>query len=546
MSHADSLAPSLSTAPSAVPVLVMEGISKQFPGVQALDNVSIEVLPGEIHGLLGENGAGKSTLMKILSGVYQKDSGLILLDGRPIEVGNPHEAQMLGITIIYQELNLMPNLTVAENVFIGREPNRGTFVRWRQLHQQTRELTTRLGINLSPTTLVRYLSVAEQQMVEIARALSVKSRVIIMDEPTSALTENEVQHLFGIMRGLKEQGLGVIFISHRMEEVFHICDRITVLRDGANVGTVAIKDTTPDQVIRMMVGRPISEMYSKRATERGDVVLEVRNLCRRNVSDNPDAVTLSDISFQVHSGEILGLAGLVGAGRTDLARCIFGIDPRDTGDIFIDGQPVAINNPRDAIRARMGLVPEDRKLQALFLAMSVEENEAMAALGAVSRFGFINHRAARGLATDYVSKLNIRLANLDQRVLDLSGGNQQKVVIARWLALNPRILILDEPTRGIDVGAKAEVHALMSKLAQGGVAIIMISSELPEVMGMSDRILVMHEGQLVGEVQRDQATPEVMMQMMTGSTDEASSERIESGLGMYGPDSTADAASPPG
>ncbi len=497
------------------PVLKMEGISKRFPGVQALDNVMLSVQPGEIHGLLGENGAGKSTLMKILSGVYSRDSGNIYLDGKAIEPSNPHHAQMLGITIIYQELNLMPNLTVAENVFIGREPNRGRFVRWGALHQQTRDLMNNLGVNVSPGITVRNLSVAEQQMVEIARALSVKSRVIIMDEPTSSLTENEVDHLFSIMRGLKEQGMGVIFISHRMDEIFKICDRFTVLRDGQYVGTMDIKDATVDQIIRMMVGRSVSEFFHKEVTNLGDTVLEVRNLSKEKDPNNPNAVGLSNISFTVKAGEIVGLAGLVGSGRTDLARCIFGVDPRSTGEIFINGTRVAINSPKDAIQAGMGFVPEDRKLQALFLAMSVQDNVSMASFGDVARYGFISGKSHVQHVRDYVKSLSIRLASMEQKVLDLSGGNQQKVVIARWLSLKPRMLIMDEPTRGIDVGAKAEVHALMSQLAREGVAILMISSELPEVMGMADRLLVMREGRLVGEVSRADATPETMMTLMT-------------------------------
>jgi len=504
------------------PVLQMEQISKRFPGVQALSDVSLDVLPGEIHALLGENGAGKSTLMKILSGVYSREGGRIRLDGRDIEISSPHQAQMLGITIIHQELNLMPNLTVAENVFIGREPNVGTFVKWGALHRQTRELMSRLGIAISPSTVVRNLSVANQQMVEIARALSVKSRVIIMDEPTSALTENEVQHLFTIMRGLKADGIGVIFISHRMDEIFTICDRITVLRDGAWVGTVATRETTPGQVISMMVGRPVSELFNKLNTEVGDPVLEVRGLTRTGRADDPDAKVLRNISFTARRGEILGLAGLVGSGRTDLVRCIFGIDQPDAGEILIDGIPIRIRSPRDAIRAGMGFVPEDRKLQALFLAMSVEENASMAAMGSVARLGFIRGRERRRLVNGYVKQLSVRLANVEQRVIDLSGGNQQKVIIARWLALQPRILIMDEPTRGIDVGAKAEVHLLMSQLAAQGVTIIMISSELPEVLGMSDRVLIIHEGQLVGELSRAEATPERAMTLMTGNREAVS------------------------
>jgi inositol transport system ATP-binding protein len=498
------------------PVLHMMEVSKRFPGVQALKDVSLEVRPGEIHGLLGENGAGKSTLMKILSGVYRKDSGRIVLDGQDIEVHSPHDAQLRGITIIYQELNLMPNLTVAENVFIGREPSRFTFVNWRQLHQQTTELMQRLGIDLSPTTLVSNLSVAAQQMVEIARALSVRSRVIIMDEPTSALTDNEVQHLFAIMRDLKAQGLGLIFISHRMDEIFEICDRITVLRDGELVGTRNVADITSDDLIQMMVGRPVSELFGQGANVPGDVVLEVRNLTRVGTIDDPGARVLNDVSFTLRTGEIVGIAGLVGAGRTDLARCIFGADHRTSGEILLDGVSLNIQSPQDAIRNGIGLVPEDRKLQALFLAMSVEENIHMAAFGNVARMGFIDSMQSRSVANSFVDKLSIRLADLDQLVLDLSGGNQQKVVIARWLALNPKVLIMDEPTRGIDVGAKAEVHALIRKLAEQGVAVLMISSELPEVLGMSDRILVMHEGDMIGELSREQAKPERVMAMMAG------------------------------
>lgn len=509
------------------PILKMEGISKRFPGVQALHDVHLEVLPGEIHGLLGENGAGKSTLMKILSGVYRKDSGRVLLRDQEIEVNNPHHAQTLGITIIHQELNLMPNLTVAENVFIGREPNRFSFVQWRKLHEQTRQLTDRLGIHLPPTTPVRNLSVAERQMVEIARALSVKSQIIIMDEPTSALTENEVEHLFDIMRDLKAQGLGVIFISHRMDEVFQICDRITVLRDGEFVGTVQASESNADEVIRMMVGRPVAEFFGQGESHPGDVVLEVKNLSKTGTAEDPQKRVLSQISFQLRRGEIVGLAGLVGSGRTDLARCIFGVDPRDSGEIYVKGSPAAIHSPRDAIRAGMGMVPEDRKLQALFLAMSVQANTSMASLGDVAQWGFISGGRERQVVGSYVEKLNIRLANLDQRTLDLSGGNQQKVVISRWLALKPQILIMDEPTRGIDVGAKAEVHALMRQLAQEGVAILMISSELPEVLAMSDRILVMHEGDLVGELTREEATPERVGAMMTGEESSLSVGKYE-------------------
>ena len=497
-------------------VLKMEAISKEFPGVRALDNVHLEVMPGEIHALLGENGAGKSTLMKILSGVYRRDSGQILLDGQPVEVHNPHHAQSIGITIIHQELNLMPNLSVAENVFIGREPNRYSLVRWGELHRQTRVLTERLGLQVAPSALVRNLSVAEQQMVEIARALSVQSRVIIMDEPTSALTENEVSHLFGIMRELRAQGLGIIFISHRMDEVFEICDRITVLRDGQYVGTVETAQASQDQIVRMMVGRPVEEFFGEAESHPGEVMLEVRGVSRTGSADDPNKTVLRDISLTVRAGEIVGLAGLVGSGRTELARCIFGVDRRNSGEIYVGGEHVPVRSPGDAIRAGMGMVPEDRKLQALFLAMSVEDNASMAAMGDVATMGIVSDARLRQMVHGYVDMLSIRLATIRQRVLDLSGGNQQKVVIARWLARKPRILIMDEPTRGIDVGAKAEVHALMHTLAREGVAIIMISSELPEVLAMSDRILVMHEGELVGELSRAEATAERVGALMTG------------------------------
>lgn len=500
------------------PVLKMESISKEFPGVRALDDVHLSVMPGEVLALLGENGAGKSTLMKILSGVYRRDSGHITLDGQEIEVSSPHHAQQLGITIIYQELNLMPNLSVAENIFIGREPNRFRFVNWGELHRRTRELTDRLGLQVSPTALVRNLSVAEQQMVEIARALSHQSRVIIMDEPTSALTQNEVENLFRIIRELRAQGMGIIFISHRMDEVFEISDRITVLRDGKYIGTVDTDQSTADEIIRMMVGREVAEFFGKANSVPGQVVLEARNINKTGSELDPNKVVLRNVTLTVRAGEIVGMAGLVGSGRTDLARCIFGVDKRDSGDILINGVPTPIRNPRDAIRAGIGMVPEDRKLQALFLAMSVADNASMATFSELAQFGWVSDGKQRGNVKNFVDKLSIRLASIRQRVLDLSGGNQQKVVIARWLTANPRILIMDEPTRGIDVGAKAEVHAIMHELARQGVAVIMISSELPEVMAMSDRILVMHEGEVVGEVVRAEATAELIGALMTGES----------------------------
>ncbi len=499
-------------------LLRMAGVSKSFPGVKALDDVHLEVRAGEILGLVGENGAGKSTLMKILSGVYTMDDGKLFLEGKGVTITDPHQAQRLGITIIYQEFNLMPNLTVAENVFIGREPNTAGFVRWAKLQRRTKEFTDKLGIDLPPTAVVRTLSVAQQQMVEIAKALSIKARIIIMDEPTSAITEREVAHLFTIMRTLKAQGLGIIFISHRLEEVFEIADRVTVLRDGRYIDTVSTGEATIDQVIHMMVGRELSDLFQKSAgVLDSDVVLRVEGISRTGTVRDPHATVLDDISFELRQGEILGLAGLVGAGRTELARAIFGADRRDSGRLYTDGELVDIHSPRDAILHGMGFVPEDRKEQALFLSLAVRENISLPSLPRLVRYGFVQLNEERQLVSDFVQTLSIRTPSLEQVILNLSGGNQQKVVIAKWLALAPKILIMDEPTRGIDVGAKAEVHSLMNELASRGVGIIMISSELPEILGMSDRVLVMREGRLAGELSREEATPEKIMALATGA-----------------------------
>ncbi|MCL4248559.1 MAG: sugar ABC transporter ATP-binding protein [Anaerolineae bacterium] len=503
------------------PLIQLKNISKHFPGVQALDNVSVEIAPGEIHGLLGENGAGKSTLIKILSGAHRPDGGVIELDGRPIQIENPHKAQELGIVTIYQEFNLVPHLTIAENVFIGREPRRGIFLSWSKLAEQTQALTDRLGIPLDPMKLVRDLSVAEQQMVEIARALSMKSRLIIMDEPTSALSEKEVLQLFDIMRDLRSHGLSMIFITHRLEEVMEICDRITVLRDGQNAGHADIGDINVEGIIRMMVGRPVDDLYRGEHVRPagGDQVLQVRNLRRKVNRSDPHATILHDVTFEVRRGEILGIAGLVGAGRTEIARVIFGADPLESGEVFIEGRQVHIRSPQDAIRHGIGLVPEDRKQQALFLALAVRENMSIAALpNLLTPVGFVRAREENKLVDEYQRMLNIRMASPEQHVSNLSGGNQQKVVIARWMALQPKLLIVDEPTRGIDVGAKAEVHALLHEMAAKGIAIIMISSELPEILGMSDRILTVREGRATGIVNREDADEETLMKLMTLGT----------------------------
>ena len=499
------------------PMLRMTGVDKSFPGVRALASVGLEVFPGECLALMGENGAGKSTLMKILSGVYSPDAGQIEIDGQQVTLTSPSQAQQLGISIIYQEFNLFPNLSVEENVFIGREPSRSGVVARGDLRRRTRELLGQLGVSLDPTAMVRDLSVAQQQMVEIAKALSYNARIVIMDEPTSALSDTEVQNLFAIIRGLKRRGLAVIFISHRLEEVFAICDRITVLRDGENAGSVATEDATAQRIVQMMVGRPLSDLFTKDASAAaGEPVLEVSGLTRTRARGDTSSTSIADVSLSLRAGEIVGLAGLVGSGRTELARTIFGADKLDAGTISIDGRRVKIFTPVDAIRLGIGLVPEDRKQQALVLQLAVRENISLANLGRISRGGVIQRGSERTIADRFIDALQIRTPSMEQKVINLSGGNQQKVVLAKWLSLNPRILIVDEPTRGIDVGAKAEVHQLLNQLAGQGVAILMISSELPEILGMSDRVLVMREGRLTGELSRAEATQETIMSMATG------------------------------
>ena len=499
------------------PLLRITSISKRFPGVQALDNAGLEVLPGEIHALLGENGAGKSTLINILSGAQQPDSGTIEFGGEKVTMASPHDAQRRGIVTIYQEFTLAPNMTIAENVFIGREPGSGVFVDWRKMAAETRAITTQLGLQLRPMSIVRNLSVAEQQMVEIARALSMKSRLIVMDEPTSALSLSEVEKLFRIMRNLKAHGLSIIFVTHRLEEVMEICDRYTVLRDGRLVSSGSVADTTVDSIIRLMVGRQVNALFAHRErVAPGNFALKVESLTRRGNTQDQNATVLANVSFEARRGEILGIAGLVGAGRTEMSRAVFGADPFDSGRIIIDSREVNIRSPRDAIRHGLGLVPEDRKQQALFLALAVRINLSMAAHERIKRWGvFIDEAAERAMVEEYRKKLNIRMASQEQLIASLSGGNQQKVTLARWLALRPKVLIVDEPTRGIDIGAKVEVHQLLFDMAQSGIAIIAISSELPEVLAISDRIITMREGHVTGEIRSEDANEEVLMSMMT-------------------------------
>lgn len=492
------------------PVVEMRGICKSYPGVRALDAVDFEIFPGEVHALVGENGAGKSTLMKILAGAETADRGEILVDGVRTEIGGPQEAIRRGISIIYQEFNLVPCMNAAENIFLGREPAGRVpgAVDFRRMYQESQSTVNALGVSLDIRSPVNRLSVAQQQMVEIAKATSWKSRVIAMDEPSATLTEHEIENLFSLIRRLTSDGVGVIYISHRLEEIFRIADRVSVLRDGRLVAVKNVADTNRDEVIRLMVGREIEEAATGRSAEPGDVVSEIRNLTRSGV--------IEDVSFTVRRGEVLGLAGLVGAGRTEVARAIFGADPIDTGEIWIDGTRAEIASPWDAIRYGIGLVPEDRKALGLVLGMAVRENISMANLGKLSRAGFISRRAEREVAQRFVDELAIKTPSVDQAVQNLSGGNQQKVVLAKWLFTQSKVMIFDEPTRGIDVGAKAEIYELMNRLAASGVAIVMISSELPEILAMSDRILVMHEGRIAGELSRSEATQERIMRLATG------------------------------
>jgi ribose transport system ATP-binding protein len=492
-------------------LLELRDVSKAFPGVRALDGVSFELRAGEVHALVGENGAGKSTMVKILSGVYKPDHGTVLYEGQPIQVHDPIHAQSLGISPVHQELHLEPYLSVSENIFLGRQPlGRFGLIDNRLMNREAGRLLKGLGVAIDPTVLMGSISIAERQIVSIARAVSTDARIMIFDEPTSSLTEREIALLFRTIDRLRAKGMGIIYITHRMEEIFRVCDRVTVFRDGRYVSTQPVAETNLKKLISMMIGREISDLFHhKGAACTGEPVLEVRHLVKRGV--------LNGISFAVHRGEIVGMAGLVGAGRTELARAIFGDLTLDGGEILIEGRRLRSNHtPREAIAAGIGLVPEDRKEQGLVTGLSVRQNIGMAMMRALSRFGLVSVARERRLAENFVIQLAIRTPSVDQNVLFLSGGNQQRVVIAKWLATEPKVLIVDEPTRGIDVGAKAEIHALLRDLAEQGVTILMISSELPEILSMSDRVLVMHHGRVVGEVARHQATQEAIMHYATG------------------------------
>lgn len=499
------------------PLLELRSISKQFPGVVALADVSFDLRPGEVHVLVGENGAGKSTLVKILSGIYQPDTGEIVLDGQTVTMRDPHAAQSLGISTVHQELNLVPHLDVGTNIFLGREPVRGPggLVDYPAIYRAARQQLAELGIRIDPRRKVKTLGIAMQQMVEIAKALVARARVLILDEPTAAITAEEAEQLFRIVDQLRARGTGIILISHHLEDATRAGDRVTVLRDGRRVATLPMAETTPRDLIRLMVGRELTQQYPKQTATLGDVALRVEGLSRRGVLD--------DVSFDVRRGELLALAGLVGAGRSEVARAIFGIDPVDAGRIEIDGRPVSIGNPTAAIRHRVALLPEDRKQQGLVLPLSVADNVAVAAPDKLGGAGGLVPPALRmRVARRFVESLRIKTPSVRQPVRLLSGGNQQKVVLAKWLLTEADIFIFDEPTRGIDVGAKVEVYRLMNDLLARGAAIVMISSELPEVLGMSDRILVMREGRIVAELDGASATQEeIMTHAAAGTLEEA-------------------------
>lgn len=485
----------------------LENISKAFPGVKALNNVSISIEKGEVLALMGENGAGKSTLIKILAGAYKMDSGEIYCEEKKVQINDRNDSTKLGISIIFQELNLFSNLSVAENIFVNREFRKAGFIYDREkANREASVLLEKVGLSCSPDTKLVDLTISQRQMVEIAKALSSDAKLIIMDEPTSSLTDNEVDKLFEIINNLKESGVSILFVSHKINEVKRIADRVHVLRDGEYIATLLKEEITEEAIIKAMVGRNLENIFDKQYAEIGETALEVKNLYTKNF--------LKNISFNVRKGEIVGFAGLVGAGRSEVMRTVFGLDAITGGEILVNGKPVRIKSPADAIKLGMGFVPEDRKNEGLFLRMSVMKNSSIVMMNKVSKHGVINSAQEYEITRSYVEKLNVKTPNMEKEVMELSGGNQQKVVVAKWLSNEPQILIVDEPTRGIDVGAKKEIHNLISNLAKSGVAIIMISSEMPEILGMCDRIYVMHEGRIKSELSRGEATQEKIMEVI--------------------------------
>ncbi|WP_346857816.1 sugar ABC transporter ATP-binding protein [uncultured Draconibacterium sp.] len=497
----------------AKPILEVKNVSKNFSGVYALKNVNMEIFPGQVTAIIGENGAGKSTLMKIVSGVYTDYDGEVELNGEEISFKNPKEAAEKGIVIIHQELNLIPHLTITENLFLGQEiTNKFGLLDYSTMNKKAKELLHRLQLDINPATPLNQLRVGQQQLVEIAKALLLDSKVLIMDEPTSAISDHEVELLFSIINDLRAKGVAIVYISHKLKELFEIADRYAVLRDGESAGAGMLKGTTRDQLIQMMVGRDLRNSFSKQDTQQGDEVLRVENLIFRNPENKKDFL-VHDVSFSLNKGEILGIAGLMGAGRTEVLEAIFGMYPKYvTGKITVDGEEMQIRNVNDAISAGIGLVPEDRKLQGLILNMDVEKNSTLASLDQVSKFGFISKKKEEKLSKHYVDKMNTKVSSSKMSVQKLSGGNQQKVVIAKWLATQPKILLLDEPTRGIDVGAKSEIYKLINELAAQGMGIIVVSSELPEILAISDKIIVLSESKLTAKLNRNEASEEVILQ----------------------------------
>lgn len=506
--------------------LEMKGIVKKFPGVIALKNVTFSTAKGEVHGLVGENGAGKSTLMKVLSGVhpYPTYEGELVIKGKSCKFSGTKEAEKEGIAIIHQELNLIPELTVAQNIFLGREPVSGIgFINSKKMNEEAKRLLDSFKIDINPATPIKDLGVGKQQMVEIAKALAKKMDVLVLDEPTSALTEKEVQALFTIIRDLRKSGVSLIYISHKLEEVFEICDRITVLRDGETVGSYGCKELDRDKLVSLMVGRELTNLYPERDVKIGEEAIRVENFCV-NHPFLPGEKIVNNVNFSARKGEILGFAGLMGSGRSELVTAIFGAFPADTsGTVYVEGKKIATKSPIRAIKDGIGLVTEDRKRFGLVLIMNVRENVTLASLEKVAKLQVVSAKKERDLVQEYVKELNIKTSSQSVVVNTLSGGNQQKVVISKWLANHPKILILDEPTRGVDVGARFEIYQIMNKLVEKGVCIIMISSDLPEVLGVSDRIVVMHEGEIKGEFSRAEATQEKLMACATGQKQAAAS-----------------------
>ncbi|SIS39807.1 sugar ABC transporter ATP-binding protein [Salimicrobium flavidum] len=493
------------------PFVSMEGIDKSFSGNQVLKDVRFSLIPGEVHALMGENGAGKSTLIKILTGIHGKDAGTIEVKGKEQNFSSPKEAEKDGIVVIHQELNIIPYLTVTQNMFLGKELTWGKtgILRQKEMYEQTKRNLAMLGVeDIDPNETAGDLSVGKQQMIEIARALSTKAEMIVMDEPTAALTDKEIENLFSVIRSLQSQNVAVVYISHRMEEIFNICDRITVLRDGEYAGMKVLNETSFDEIVKMMVGRELGDRFPERNHQLGETIFEVKNLEREG--------HFKDVSFDVKAGEILGVAGLMGAGRTEIMETIFGAAKRKAGEILIDGTPISIRDPSDAIKAGIGFITEDRKNEGLVLHLSIRENIALTNLKSVSEKGWMSHKKEQQLVEKLVEKLHVRTTGAEQDVQSLSGGNQQKVVIAKWLGIQPKVLILDEPTRGVDIGAKKEIYHIINELTEKGVAILMVSSELPEILGVSDRIMVIHEGELASILDGKEANQEMIMKAATG------------------------------